>query len=793
MNHFIILTFIASCVALPTDEVKTEKRVKDCSNGILNPTCLKIGAITLMERLNKKDEVSLFPGVSLVKEAGDKTKYETVAAEFARSLTGTDEKLDKYLLYHVGSFLDTHSVKFRLLDESSVEEASGVMGEARAKTMGALALLAGKALMTALMSLLLSAIVGIKSLSGGQKSTTYEIVSKPVYSHSHSHSTAHEDVGGGFSNAAIDGADPDTITENHKNLSERAGRSINKECSSFLSSKCLKIHVLSFIEDLSSRDELNLLPGLSIVKDNQTNSSNADEFAAELSRQFPGKPEEKLNRFLLYRVQDYLDGHSLKYKLLDPQTTKDAMDMTKGDKETVGRKSGGGGGLGGGKGGGGALLAAALMAKALMSLLLSALVGLKGGGGGGKTTYEIIAKPEVSHHHSHSHEEQHEHDHGHHGGYRRAYDMGYNSYMPYDTNCFLHLSYPCLQNKTLLYLKELNNLSEVIDKAIDNFFDNHVLKVYALGRNITMPRNVEEFVGRKKRKGGGGGGGGHDDGREWQRAESITNNKTPNSVKWKRKTIENKPVITFVTPIDNSQWHSSYIDENHGQAIGNKPEISFIKRAVRYNNQLEKESYKKPVLVYKKSNVNFDIDNPENVIGLYESNDDTKNSNLRFKRDLVHGEQTDYLDHELPLQIDGDFDDKNHKHIKTENTNKMNGKKTKLISRKKRGIIDLLQNSYIYWVNKILGLNNNRRTNTQRYKIVNGVKYVYYPHRVQKPKMPKEIHMGETQIQDLKTLVAVEDFNKGEIVEGGMESRMNKKFNKMKDSVNDTVEDNPWE
>lgn len=166
-----------------------------------------------------------------------------------------------------------------------------------------------------------------------------------------------------FSNAAIEGADPNAITENIKNGSERTGRSINKECSSFLSSKCLKIHVLSFIEELSSRDELNLLPGLSIVKDNQTNSSNAEEIAAELSRQFPGKPEEKLNRFLLYRVQDYLDGHSLKYKLLDPQTTKDAMDMTKGDQENVGRKSGGGGGLGGGKGGGGALLAAALMAK----------------------------------------------------------------------------------------------------------------------------------------------------------------------------------------------------------------------------------------------------------------------------------------------------------------------------------------------------------------------------------------------------------------------------------------------
>lgn len=29
------------------------------------------------------------------------------------------------------------------------------------------------------------------------------------------------------------------------------------------------------------------------------------------------------------------------------------------------------------------------------------------------------------------------------------------------SECFLHLSYSCLQKKTLLYLKELNNLSEV--------------------------------------------------------------------------------------------------------------------------------------------------------------------------------------------------------------------------------------------------------------------------------------------------------------------------------------------
>jgi hypothetical protein len=65
----------------------------------------------------------------------------------------------------------------------------------------ALAGLAGKALMTGLLSLMLSAIIGLKSLTshGGKQAVTYEIVQKPVYSHSHSHSHElhHEHLGGG--------------------------------------------------------------------------------------------------------------------------------------------------------------------------------------------------------------------------------------------------------------------------------------------------------------------------------------------------------------------------------------------------------------------------------------------------------------------------------------------------------------------------------------------------------------------------------------------------------------------
>lgn len=56
-------------------------------------------------------------------------------------------------------------------------------------------MIAGKALLTGLMALMLSAIVGLKSLTsgGGGGKATYEIVAKPMYSHSQSHSVSHDD------------------------------------------------------------------------------------------------------------------------------------------------------------------------------------------------------------------------------------------------------------------------------------------------------------------------------------------------------------------------------------------------------------------------------------------------------------------------------------------------------------------------------------------------------------------------------------------------------------------------
>lgn len=136
MLKFIILITVSSAFALPNPETEKLDKVKltkkECASGILSPACLKIGALTILEKLNTKDEVALIPGVSLVKEGEQKGKYEGIAAEIARSMASNpEERLDKFLVYNVGAFLDSHSVKLKLVDDSAVEEAKKVVDEGR--------------------------------------------------------------------------------------------------------------------------------------------------------------------------------------------------------------------------------------------------------------------------------------------------------------------------------------------------------------------------------------------------------------------------------------------------------------------------------------------------------------------------------------------------------------------------------------------------------------------------------------------------------------------------------------
>ncbi|CAK1541129.1 unnamed protein product [Leptosia nina] len=559
--------------------------------------------------------------------------------------------------------------------------------------------------------------------------------------------------------ASIEGSETNTVPEVReiKNFSntERTGRTLHKECNGSLNAKCIKIHVLSFLEDLSSRDELSLLPGLSIVRESKANSSSAEEIAAEISRQFPGKPDEKLNRFLLYRLQDYLDNHSLRYRLLDPKTTKDALNMAKGDTASVGRKGGGGGGgFGGGKGGGGgALVAAALMMKgtlaaaalgalallagkalmtALMSLLLSALVGLKGGGGGKSTTYEIITKPEVSHHHSHSHEEHHEHEHGHHVKLNTTKSI---------------VSGPFESNDT-------QELSDQIDNTVDNFFENHLIRFSALGKDVILPHTVETFVGRKKRKGGGGHGGGDDGGKKKMFMMAM--------MCMKMKMMMMVPAMMGMMGMMSFKGMMFSM-------------MSFMMtKLMLLMKLLEKKgggttSWSSGGDAGWASSGGAGAWMPAGTAdygsGGYDSNGQWQSrSIIEMLRDEKIKPKMVYK----PIP-----------YLKADNAY-LNDVKPKL--RKRRSIIDTLHNAYMYWITKFLGT----QKQNPKFKVINGVKYVYQPNKLSKriPKLNKN---------NLKQLVITEEFNKGEISEPTNGRMIRRKFNKMKKNVKEAVDENPWE
>lgn len=141
-----ILASLALANALPNPDITTPEApeaietsrsfAKDCSAGIFSATCLKIEAVAILEKLNMKEDLQLLPGVSIVKEPtkDNGSKTEEFAAELARALPSKpDERLDKYLFYQLGNYLGSHTVKLRLLDDTTVEEARAMVGEARGK------------------------------------------------------------------------------------------------------------------------------------------------------------------------------------------------------------------------------------------------------------------------------------------------------------------------------------------------------------------------------------------------------------------------------------------------------------------------------------------------------------------------------------------------------------------------------------------------------------------------------------------------------------------------------------
>lgn len=226
-----VLVVKSEDVPTTSDRSETKKTTlnKDCSNSY-TPTCLKLDIVSWVDKLNENDDVDGIPGVSVVRENGKQVNTADIVAELARDFPNdADARLDAFLMKKVTGYLNSHSVRLNLWNQNQMVEtarrggngggggnkngggggggggggmmiAAGAMmkGTLLALALGGLAAIAGKALMTGVISLLLSAIIGLKSLTHGHKSTTYEIVAKPIYSHSNTHSISHDEGHGSY-------------------------------------------------------------------------------------------------------------------------------------------------------------------------------------------------------------------------------------------------------------------------------------------------------------------------------------------------------------------------------------------------------------------------------------------------------------------------------------------------------------------------------------------------------------------------------------------------------------------
>lgn len=261
---FVVLcvsVFVCCCQALPAAEesragghsrnaVGTENDLMDSiySDCLRKDSvqCVKYKLFSFVDKMiGQKDSFALTEGVTVVRapDAG----VAAAEPEGAPRAAAADESMDAMILRRVQRFLQSHTIKVDLKGADIVnaitstgrafedvqdtifgggEEGSAVVGESRKKKkaakilgplllalglkaaallpliLGAIALIAGKALLIGKIALVLSAVIGLKKLLSQEKHVTYEVVAHPHHSSSHSssHGDAYASVGGsGFS------------------------------------------------------------------------------------------------------------------------------------------------------------------------------------------------------------------------------------------------------------------------------------------------------------------------------------------------------------------------------------------------------------------------------------------------------------------------------------------------------------------------------------------------------------------------------------------------------------------
>jgi hypothetical protein len=230
----LLCIFLVSVSAVPSPKSEDNDLMDSIYADCLKKdsvSCVKYKLVSFVDKMvAARDVIPLSEGVTVVKVPGAEQEGAP------RAITG-DESVESLILNRVSRFLQTHTVKVELKGTDIVQAVSSTgraledvtenffgddsdnKDESRSKkkkaakllgplvmmmalkaaallplVLGAIALIAGKALLIGKIALVLSAIIGLKKLLSQEKHVTYEVVAHPH--HTSSHSTSHADTAG---------------------------------------------------------------------------------------------------------------------------------------------------------------------------------------------------------------------------------------------------------------------------------------------------------------------------------------------------------------------------------------------------------------------------------------------------------------------------------------------------------------------------------------------------------------------------------------------------------------------
>lgn len=130
-------------------------------------------------------------------------------------------------------------------------------------------------------------------------------------------------------------------TRNHITLSagDIMKKVMSKGCSHRYTLTCLKLDVVSLVDRLSETESYQLLPGVTVVRDNSSDEDGSNgvdsstsrkfpvDLVASLARDYPNDVDSRLDAFLIRRVGQYLSSHSITVKLFDEESFAKARQL----------------------------------------------------------------------------------------------------------------------------------------------------------------------------------------------------------------------------------------------------------------------------------------------------------------------------------------------------------------------------------------------------------------------------------------------------------------------------------